>query len=75
MIEQVEQLLIDRLKATPRLGDQVHVLGFPGRPNDDAARVRGSAAILVKFGRLKLEPEGGNGFWSKTSDRTSEPMT
>lgn len=62
MIEQVEQLLIDRLKATPNLGDKVHVLGFPGRPNDDAARVRGSAAILVKFGRLKLEPEGGNGF-------------
>jgi hypothetical protein len=62
MIEQVEQLLIDRLKATPNLGNLVHVLGFPGKPNDDAARIRGSAAILVKFGRLKLETEGGNGY-------------
>jgi hypothetical protein len=62
MIQQVEQLLIDRLKATPNLGNLVHVLGFPGKPNDDAARIRGSAAILVKFGRMKLEPEGGNGY-------------
>ena len=62
MIEQVEQLLIDRLKASANLGDRAHVLSFPGSPTEDAARVRGSAAILVKFGRLKLEPEGGNGF-------------